>query len=184
MKDMQGSDRQTPLNLLGRKLRYFRETRQESVAEVSGAVEIDTELLERIESGEECPSEDILSLLINHFDLREQEAVQLWEWAGFNRSNDLRSDSMQELANRASIVLVALDARVMYTDNVQISADQNGVVLNFMQPGPHGQSMPVSRIGMSYEQAVKVVNDLQQSILRKQYLPGTPLLHSGEEDNA
>src|SRR5579883_1980269 len=82
IKRMPQSEKQPPFALLGKQLRSLRETRRESVAEVSGAVEIDPELLERFERGEECPSEDILTLLISHFDMREQDALQLWEWAG------------------------------------------------------------------------------------------------------
>src|SRR5690348_12858864 len=104
-------------NRLGERLRRIRETRCESLAEVSGAVEIDAEMLERIESGMELPSEDILSLLINHFSLQEQEAVQLWEWAGFDRPTDGRSESLNELASKAAVVIVAIDARVLYSDD-------------------------------------------------------------------
>lgn len=180
MEDMQGSNSEQPFGLLGDRLRHFREIRQESVAEVSGAVEIDTEVLERIERGEECPSEDILTLLISHFGLQENEAVQLWEWAGFAHVTDGRSEGLQDIASRASIVLVAIDARVMYTDGVSIAADKKGVVLNFMQPGFQPQQLPAARIGMSYEQAEQLFSVLQQTLLRKKYLPNNRLLPPGD----
>jgi len=174
---MQGHQSQ-PYTQLGQRLKHFREKRQESLAEVSGAVEIETELLERIERGEECPSEDILNLLINHFDLREQEAVQLWEWAGFSR-NDTRMEMLQELASKAAVVIVTMDARVMYTDSATIASDDKGVVLSFMQAGPQGQELPISRVGMSYEQAAQVMASLQRALLRKQYAPKYKLLPPG-----
>lgn len=172
MKCMQGSS-------LGQRLRYFRETRQESVAEVSGAVEIDPDVLERIERDEERPTEDILTLLINHFDLREQEAVQLWESAGFVRGE--ARDALQDIASRATVVLLAIDARVMYVNGATISADQNGVILGFSQTGPQGQQLPVTRVGMSYEQAQQVMDALNRALLRKRYLPKDRLLPPGDQ---
>lgn len=180
MKSMQGSNPQTPFGSLGDRLRYFREARQESVAEVSGAVEIDMEVLERFERGEECPTEDVLTLLISHFGLHENEAVQLWEHAGFTRNMDSRGDGFHDTAGRPTIVLVALDARVMYTDGVAIAADQSGVVLNFMQPGVQSQQLPVARIGMSYEQAEQLLSTLQRTLLQKKYLPKDNLLPPGD----
>lgn len=179
MVRMQGPKHSSPLGQLGERLKQLRETRQESVAEVSGAVEIEIEMLERIERGEECPSEDILSLLINHFSLHEHEAVQLWEWAGFNR-NGGGLDNLNDLASKAALVLIAIDARVMYSDDMTLTNSKSGVVLNFMQSGPQGQPVPVSRVGMSYEQAETVLNALQQALLRRKYLPGQPLLPPGD----
>jgi len=73
-----------PFKTLGTHLKYLREQVRESLAEVSGAVEIDVNVLERIEQGFERPSEDILLLLISHFAMPDQEAVQLWELAGYD----------------------------------------------------------------------------------------------------
>ncbi len=177
---MEGRKSQPPFVLLGERLKQCRETRRESIAEVSGAVEIDMDHLERIERGEVCPSEDVLTLLINHFSLHEQEAVQLWEWAGFTRSHSDGANTVQDLASKATLVLVALDARVMYSDSATIKADDNGVVLNFMQGGMQNQSLPVARIGMSYEHAAKVAAALQSALLRQRYLPKHKLLPPGD----
>ena len=68
---MQESKSNAPFKPLGSHLRYLREQIQESVAEVSGAVEIDMDALERFEQGVERPSEDILMLLINHFNIQD-----------------------------------------------------------------------------------------------------------------
>ena len=179
MEHMQGPKHSSPLSLLGERLKSLRETRRESLAEVSGAVEIDTDMLERIERGEECPSEDILTLLISHFSLHEHEAVQLWEWAGFNRSSD-RPESLNDLASKASLILVAIDARVIYSDDVSVTANKSGLTLNFSQYSPQGQSVPVSRVGMSYEQAEEVLKALQRALLRNKYLPDQRQLPPGD----
>lgn len=164
--------------MLGQKLRQFRETRRESLAEVSGAVEIDTELLERIERGEECPTEDILTLLISHFSLREQDAVELWEWAGFPRNPD--AGGMQEVISKAAVVLVALDARVLYSDHSDITTSEHGLVMTFTQSATQqAQQIPVARVGMSYEHAQKVLIELQTALLRQKYQPPHKLLPPG-----
>jgi transcriptional regulator with XRE-family HTH domain len=66
MNDM---NKQLPYKPLGAILRHLRERNRESIAEVSGAVEIDESALDRIEDGSERPSEDILMLLISHFSV-------------------------------------------------------------------------------------------------------------------
>ena len=178
---MESSKSQSPYALLGEKLRQVRETRRESLAEVSGAVEIDTDLLERIEQGEVCPSEDILTLLISHFALHEQDAIQLWEWAGFAGRTDEKTDNVQDLASKATVVLIAIDARVQYSDNVNIKIDDNGVVLNFMQAGLQGQPIPAARVGMSHEHAKKFIDVMQSLMLRYKYLPRHKLLPPGTQ---
>ena len=176
---MDRSKSQQPFSLLGEHLKQCRETRHESIAEVSGAVEIDSDLLERIENGEVCPSEDILNLLINHFSLQDHEAGQLWEWAGLSRSDESRVD-LQDLASKATLVLVAVDSRIQYSDSVNIKIDDNGVVLNFMQVGMHGQNVPAARVGMSYEHAQRFMDVMQSVMLRYTYLPRHKLLPPGD----
>ena len=51
-----------PFQPLGGHLKYLREQSHQSLAEVSGAVEIDESALERIEAGLERPAEDVLLL--------------------------------------------------------------------------------------------------------------------------
>src|ERR1700683_4187621 len=73
-----------PYITLGQHLKYVREQSRQSLLEVSGAVEIDEDRLERIEAGIERPAEDILLLLISHFGVADREAVQLWELADYD----------------------------------------------------------------------------------------------------
>lgn len=181
---MPQSEKQPPFALLGKQLRSLRETRRESVAEVSGAVEIDPELLERFERGEECPSEDILTLLISHFDMREQDAMQLWEWAGLAgpKGERLSGEQLQEAVNRAALVVVAMiDARALYASHSAVQADMNGLVVQFTQSTPQGP-MTAARIGMSYEHAAELVRTLERALLRRRYVPPYPLLSPGSTD--
>lgn len=179
----QNGNARTPFYQLGNHLKYLREQLQESVMEVSGAVEIDSDDLQRIEQGVERPSEDILLLLIQHYNMQDQEAVQLWELAGYDgddspHKSKLDANTAALLQSKQMVMLLAIDVRTMYSDGVDININQAGLTMNFTQTTGDNQHMPVGRIGMSYEQATQVMKTLEQALLRakylkQQHLPGT-----------
>lgn len=166
----------------------MRQHLSESMAEVSGAVEIDVDELERIEQGLALPSEDILMLLISHFGIGDDEAVRLWELAGYDQRDIISDgeytprDSGHEHMPRMSkqpVVVLALDARVVYSNDLEVIADRNGVVMNFTQMIDANQgAVPVARVGMSYKQAENVLATLQRALLRGKYATGLPGLPS------
>jgi len=173
----QNSQRTPPFKTLGTHLKYLREQSQESLHEASGAVEIDVDALERIEKGEERPSEDILLLLIQHYNMHDQEAVQLWELAGYDGDASPHKVKMDEvtataMSNKQLVMLLAMDVRTMYSDGVDININQAGITLNFTQTAGKNQHQTVGRIGMSYEQAELVSRTLQQALLKAKFLRG------------
>lgn len=151
-----------PFATLGERLKGLRTASKESVAEAAGAVEIGEDDLRKIEQGVERPSEEILMLLISHFGMKEDDAVSLWELAGY----DAGDDEPQETATTKTITMaIAMDPRVMYSDNVHVAGNKHGVVLSFMQPGGGDlPQMPISRVGMSHSQAKKLTRLLQDTI--------------------
>jgi transcriptional regulator with XRE-family HTH domain len=152
-----------PYKSLGNHLRRMREKLQESVADVSGAVEIDTSALAAFEQGVERPSEDILLLLISHFGVKEDEAGQLWKLAGYDKDDLLVDDTFDP--ERPPVFVMPGDARIAYTDMVHVMVNNYGVVLNFMQgAGPNNQPMIVSRVGMSREHAESLLELLQRTL--------------------
>lgn len=153
-----------PYKALGVKLKAAREERRQSLAEVSGAVEIDTDVLETFEVGVERPSEDILLLLISHLDLKDDDATSLWELAGYSEDkNDTQSNSY-ELGQPIAMV-IPMDQRIVYTDMVHVAVNNFGVVMNFMQTGgQNGQPLAIARIGMSKDHAQSVLEILQKSL--------------------
>lgn len=164
-----------PFQALGNKLKSVREQQKQSMAEVSGAVEIDNDVLEKIESGEQRPSEDILLLMISHFDLKDEEAARLWELAGYS---DTKSASAEQRnifdLNQPVAMLMPMDLRVVYTDMVHVIVNDFGVVMNFMQgTGQNNQPLAVARIGMSKEHAQSVLEILQQSLHQQKRTPKT-----------
>ena len=157
-----------PYKRLGDKLKSLREKRSASIIEVSGAVEIDPETLTSIEQGDIRPSEDILLLLISYFSSKESEADKLWQLAGYERPD--RDDHNHNGANdqyvqQPAMMVMPLDARIVYTDTVHVLANNHGVVMNFLQnAGPNNQTIAVARVGMSREHARSVIELLQRTL--------------------
>lgn len=173
-----------PFKTLGTRLKYLREQFRESIAEVSGAVEIDADKLERIEQGIERPSEEILMLLMSHFNMQDTEAVQVWELAGYDRRLGPDLAVPEELFNGKPVVmLLAVDVRTQYTDGVDITGDGAGVTMAFTQQAGQGNRQPVAKVGMSIEQAEAVSAALQQALLRARYL-GRRSLPSPKNDSS
>ena len=151
-----------PFKSLGDKLKVIRQKLHESVAEVSGAVEIDEQALQRFEQGHERPSEDILMLLINHFGMKDDEAAGLWQLAGYDQPG--RDQHVHNDPNRTMVMIMAVDPRIIYSDGVQVTANTSGVTLNFSQGVGTPQVMTTARIGMSREQAYGLLSTLQYTL--------------------
>ncbi len=163
-----------PYETLGEKLRRLREAHRESMAEVSGAVEIDESHLLSIEAGKDRPSEDILMLLLSHFGVGDDRAEELWELAGYTRPGheDHKHDDGDDMKQRTATMMIMLDPRVMYSDSIEVVSNKQGVILNFSQTaGPDTAPLTISRIGMSYDQAKAVMGILHQ-VLYAQENPG------------
>lgn len=179
--------RNVPFKSLGLQLQGLRQKLQESLAEVAGAVEIEESQLERIEEGTERPSEDILMLLINHFGIHEDEATSLWLLAGYDASTDTENEPGDVQTPHSTVVMMMMDARILYSDQAQVAADKHGVVLSFMQNalGPIGnqQKLPVARIGMSYEQAHDLLAVLHKTLRQADYLRQPRRLSAPDGDN-
>ncbi len=169
---MSEKDTSVPYKSLGKRLRQLREKHRETIAEVSGAVEIDEKQLVNIEEGKDRPSEDILLLLISHFGLDDDLAAdELWDMAGYDARHDhdhdehdheLKHNDGEELKRTASMMIM-LDPRVMYSDSVEVVSNKQGVIVNFSQTaGPDSHPLVISRVGMSYDQAKAVMGILHQ----------------------
>jgi transcriptional regulator with XRE-family HTH domain len=153
-----------PYKRLGMQLKRRRQKLQASLAEVSGAVEIDMDVLAAIEDGSRRPSEDILLLLISFFSIKEEEASALWKLAGYD-TLDTRSEPEVPTASQ-QIMVLPIDARVVYTDMTHVATTPYGVTINFMQSsGLEGRPLAVSRVGMSRECALNLIELLQKALI-------------------
>lgn len=178
--DEQTSNKYRPL---GRQLKALRDRARETLAEASGAVEIDIKQLASYELGYSRPSEDVLLLLISHFGAKDDEAVRLWELAGYNMGkipvSRMTSDEVQILSAPMQV-----DSRILFTDVVDIMVNNYGVVMNFMQSGgPGSDPVAVSRVGMSREHAKSVLEILQMTLAQTE-LPKNTLPKSVKKPKA
>lgn len=172
---------------LGNHLKYVREQAKQSLAEVSGAVEIDEDYLQRIESGVERPGEDILLLLISHFGVKDREAVQLWESAEYDSDmpDEFKPENdLSQLGNKPVVMLMAMDMRTVYSDGLDVVANPAGVTMNFTQTLAGSQISPVARIGMSQQQAEQVIKSLQAALLHSKFIGGTKFLPPSDDSKA
>lgn len=170
---MQDSKHTPPYKTLGTHLKYLRERNSETLAEVSGAVEINEDILDRIEQGAERPTEDILMLLISHFNMQDTESVMIWELAGYDRRSnpDVINLNLQDeiQSNKPMVMLLAIDIRTQYTDGIEVAVNNAGAVLTFTQAGSMGHAQPIAKVGMSLQQAEVVSHALSQALLHARY---------------
>lgn len=172
-----------PFEKLGEQLKNLRQSSKESLAEVSGAVEIEEHVLEKFEAGFERPDEDILNLLINHFQLKDGKANQLWELAGYSLERITEEAVIIEEAMAAAkqlIMVLATDGRTIYTDGVSIDCNKSGLQMTFTQSNSHTSAMAISRLGMSYDQAAEVMKALGIALTYARYGQAQPLLPPGK----
>ncbi|HET9850188.1 MAG TPA: helix-turn-helix transcriptional regulator [Candidatus Saccharimonadales bacterium] len=147
--------KEVPYRGLGKRLKVLRTRAKESLAEASGAVEIDVKQLADYELGQDRPSEDVLLLLISHFDAGDDEAIKLWELAGYGTQKN--SASHQAGDNKD-----ASQPKILFTDIVDVTVNNYGVVMNFMQgAGSGAKAESIARVGMSREHAKSVLQILQ-----------------------
>ncbi|HKU18929.1 MAG TPA: helix-turn-helix transcriptional regulator [Candidatus Saccharimonadales bacterium] len=164
---MSDKEQNLPFKPLGDRLKTLRQKLHESVSEVSGAVEIDEQMLARIEQGQDRPSEDILMLLISHFGMQEDEAAGLWQLAGYDQphtDHDHSNTDADPQNGRTMVMIMAVDPRIIYTDSAQVTANPQGVVINFSQGTGTSHFMTTARIGMSREQAENLIHILSQTL--------------------
>ncbi|MBP7807279.1 hypothetical protein KA047_02175 [Candidatus Saccharibacteria bacterium] len=171
---MSKTDREKPYQMLGSQLRSLRVRLQETIADVSGAVEIDAEMLLRIEDGSMKPSEDILLLLLSHLSVKEEEASKIWQLAGYNAEELLQNTGFSDMTQPSApvVMVVPQDTRVQYTDMVNVTVNNYGVVMNFLQnAGTTGQPQTIARMGMSKEHARSIIKVLENTLKQSEQPP-------------
>lgn len=159
-----------PYTKLGQRLSSLRQKLNETIPDVSGAVELDNDIIASYENGERRPSEDVLEMLISHFDIKGEEADELWELAGYNNDlADTDADSIPTFSTAVhpmpTVVVVPVENKIIYTDKANVTVNTQGVVLSFMQEAvTPGQPATVSRLGMSADQAKKVADTIYRTL--------------------
>lgn len=136
----------------------------ETVTEVSGAVELESDIINSYEQGETRPSEDVLGLLINHFEVKDDEAEELYELAGYTSGDTDDSLLSSDIPQSPTLVMIPMDNRIIYTDSANVTVNNYGVIMSFTQNGLNNQPVGVARVGMSIEHAKSVLDVLSKTI--------------------
>src|SRR3990167_6597563 len=143
-----------PFADLGKHLRLLREKLSETLVEASCAVEINVGELASFELGKQRPSEEVLMLLISHFKVVDEEAVSLWELAGYGIVGSYLEQTSSNVGQFQPDSVSLGESRIIYTD-----------MINVMQgAGPNPPPIAVARIGMSREHASSVLQVLQATL--------------------
>ncbi len=160
-----------PFKQLGETLRDLRNSNRESLAEVSGAVEIDEHILKRYEAGIDRPDEEILNLLISHYSLQENLAAQLWELAGYSDAEGGDIGVIEEAMSVAKqlFMVISPENRTIYTDGISVDCSKSGLQITFTQSTPQDRAVVVSKLGMSYEQAMEVIKTIGIALTYEKY---------------
>lgn len=151
---MSRAEKSHPFSQLGQHLKALRAKAKESLAEASGAVEIDVMQLANFENGRIKPTEDILLLLISHFQAKEEEAIHLWEMAGYGTIRTQTPEAKPEQKNE-----------ILYTDSVEVTTTHQGVVMNFMISAENS-TKSLAKFGMSREHAEKIAQAINETLRR------------------
>ena len=153
---------------LGGEIKELRQVAGETIAEVGDAVELDEKQLIRFENGDERPDEDILAMILSHFEVNEEGALRMWRLAGYDndqkQEDEAMSDDKSDNESNQIRINIPGNSPVLYTDMVQVMSNQYGVVLHFLQLSPNQQANVVSRIGMSKEHARSLLELLKNNL--------------------
>ena len=178
-----------PYKRLGELLMELRQKRHKSIEELSGAIELDVETVKRYEKGEIRPPEDILSLIADHLDTKDEEYEMLYTAGGYNPK---KTDDIHQAGGLPVMMLAGLqlaDQRIVYTDNATVTVNEYGVIMQFMQTNGQAQPLAIAKVGMSIEHAKSIAKVLNETILQAEQMnkPSAPKqLSSGQDqpDNA
>lgn len=155
---------------LGEEIKNLRLVAGESIDDVCDAVEMQPAELRKFEAGELRPEEEMLGLLLSHFEVDEIRAIRMWRLAGYgedvvkSEKGDSMSDDKKSDDGNQIRITIPNDQPVLYSDMVQVMSNQYGVVLHFLQLSPNQQATVVSRIGMSKEHAQSLLELLKRNL--------------------
>ena len=168
-EQIMGEQNPQPFEALGRALKQLRTEQDKSFQDLSGALEISIAALTSYEAGKSRPSEDLLHLITQYYQLKDAGAKELWRLAGYEPLSEypryFMNDDYGDALEVKSMIGQNDDARIVYTDMVQVMVNNFGVIMNFMQgAGPQNQPLAIARIGMSKEHARSVLELLKKTL--------------------
>src|SRR3989344_2497462 len=99
---------------LGVAIKAYRIAANETPDNLAEAVEISTEQLVNIETGQLVPTREVLEMMISHFSLRKTEAERLWKLAGFEFTTE--EPGSEVVMDEAELNALLPIQTILYTD--------------------------------------------------------------------
>lgn len=150
-------------------LRAIRISRGLNPKEAATLLGISSQYLSRVENGRQKPSKNTLEVIIQKYQLPLEDAERLRDQYGYSTagSSHVRiqavSDNPGVLMPKINLDPVAIP--VSYSDALLITSDDFGIVINAGQKNPLTNDIQiVSRIGVSLNHAIKVLEALELNI--------------------
>lgn len=175
-----------PYKALGARIKFLREQWQQSIHDVSSTLEIDERTLKAIEAGSTMPSQDLLDMFVSHFLLTEDQAQDLRDLADnqLDQASEALVGGIDDMLMKQVVMFMPIDNKIVYTDTMHATVNDNGVILQFMQnSGPNNQQVPVSRVGMSRDHAEKVIEVLTKTLNQHDDQKKTKLLGQPDKND-
>lgn len=167
-----------PHKALGEKIKHIRQQWKQSIDEVSTTLEIDQKQLKQIESGNVLPNDHTLDMIINHFLLSEEQAMELRAMAmlqGDGLGASIAHSGLEDMLMKQVVMYLPVDNRIVYTDSMNATVNKHGMTLQFMQ-SQNGKNTPISQVGMSREHAERMLKVIQTTLEKYDKSQETKLL--------
>jgi transcriptional regulator with XRE-family HTH domain len=172
----------TRFHKLGASLRELRLSKKLNITQFADLIDIDRTHLSKLENGHERPSQDVLRRINNRFLLSRDEALKLWHEAGYPNSELVVTESEKkegiimnpspqqglettQSGPQLNININREKVPILYADTVYVMSNDNGLVLDVAQGvGPIPQQHVVSSIGMSKDQAKRMIQAMKDNL--------------------
>ncbi len=163
-----------PTISIGKALRTLRKSHGESLASLSSAIEVDRAYLNKIELDKITPSPKLLNKILVHYLVEGNDALRFKQLAGHipylvdvnegRKEDAYMPEGNQMVQNAPQISINPMQTPVLFTDSTFVSSSDYGLILDIAQTVGGQQHNIVSRIGMSFDHAKKLVEVIQDHI--------------------
>jgi hypothetical protein len=163
------NEQSEPYKDVGNRIKMWREKWGQTLRDVSNSLEIDLKTLKSIESGQVLPDDDQLDMFMSHFLMSDDQANELLDLVETatgrkNNQNPAMNPFGGDPVGQIMMMVLSSDTKIAYTDGMNASVDDKGVVLEFTQRSPDSKNFTVSRLGMSHEHAEQVAIVINETI--------------------
>lgn len=166
--------------LISEKIKETRNSRRQTLDDMSSLMGIDKAYISRIENGKVRPSKSFLEKFISVYSLSKLESDSIMSLAGYlttyrdklnsqttrgEVSQVMEGDNKLPVNTQTATVNVPPDLKVLYSDSIFLTATKYGLTIDIAQTlGPTNSQTVVARIGISKMHALELSKLLNKKI--------------------